>query len=150
MLTYFFKSLWYIILADYYLKYPWIFQQAAIACKDVISALKLHFSEFSIPQEVLSSNGLQFTVRKYQEFAAKYGFKLTTGIHYYPKGHEFIERQVQTIKNVLSKYAKDGFLSSLVGAEVNSTWQKDTITWYVAAVRAGENNPTCHYQTSHQ
>ena len=36
-------SSWYVIVADYYLKYPWIFQLAAISSKDVISALKFCF-----------------------------------------------------------------------------------------------------------
>ena len=39
-------SSWYVIVADYYSKYPWIFQLAAISSKDVISALKFSFSEF--------------------------------------------------------------------------------------------------------
>ena len=50
-------SLWYIIVADYYSKYPWIFQLAAISSKDVISALKFCFSDFCIPEEVISDNG---------------------------------------------------------------------------------------------
>ena len=36
-------SSWYVIVADYYSKYPWIFQLTAISSKDVISALKLCF-----------------------------------------------------------------------------------------------------------
>ena len=76
--------------------------------KDVISAFKLCFSDYGIPEEVICDNGKQFTSREYQEFAAKYGFKLTTSSPYHPKGHGFIERQVQTIKNLLNKCDKDG------------------------------------------
>ena len=60
--------------------------------KEVISALKFCFSELGIPEEVISDNGKQFNGREDQDFAAKYGFKLTTSSPYYPKGHEFIER----------------------------------------------------------
>ena len=52
---------------------------------------------------------------------AQYGFRLTTSSPYYPKGHGFIERQVQTIKNLLSKCDKDGSdpYLALPAAEVN-------------------------------
>ena len=56
-------SLWYVIFADYYSKYPWMFQLAAISSKDVISALKFWFSEFGIHEEVISDNGSQFPAR---------------------------------------------------------------------------------------
>ena len=82
-------SSWYIIVTDYYSKYPWIFQLAAISSKDVISALKFCFSEYGIPEEVISDNRPQFTAREDQDFAAQYGFRLTTSSPYYPKGPWF-------------------------------------------------------------
>ena len=74
----------------------------------MISALRFCFSDYGIPEEVINDNGPQFTAREYQDFAAQYGFRLTTSSPYYPTGHGFMERQVQTIKNLLSKCAKDG------------------------------------------
>ena len=114
-------SSWYVIVADCYSKYPWIFQLAAISSKDVIPTLKFCFSEFGIPEEVISDNGPQFTAKEYQEFAAQYGFRLTTSSPYYPKGHGFIERQVQTIKNLLRKCAKDGSDPYLALLQLRST-----------------------------
>ena len=69
---------------------------------------KFCFSEFGIPEEVISDNGKQFTGRDNKDFAAKYGFKLTASSPFYPKGHGFRERQVQTIKNLLNKCDGDG------------------------------------------
>ena len=114
-------SSWYVIVADYYSKYPWIFQLAAISSKDVITALKFCFSDYGIPEEVISDNGPQFTATEYQEFAAQYGFKLTTSSPYYPKDHGFIERQIQTIKNLLSKCAKDNSDPYLALLQLRST-----------------------------
>ena len=98
-----------------------MFQIAAISSKDVITALKFCFSEFGIPGEVISDNGSQFTAREYQDFAAQYGFRLTTSSQYYPKGHGFVERQVKTIKNLLSKCSKDGSEPYLALLQVRST-----------------------------
>ena len=56
-----YDSSWYVIVADFYSKYPWIFQLAAISSKDVISALRFCFSEFDIPEEVISDYGPKLT-----------------------------------------------------------------------------------------
>ena len=99
---------WYVIVADYYSKYPWIQAVPATASKDVISALKSCFAEYGIPEDVISDNGSQFTSQEYQLFAASYGFKLTTSSPHYPRGHGFVEQQVQTIKKLLTKCIQDG------------------------------------------
>ena len=114
-------SHWYIIIADYYSKDPWIKKLEAISSKELISVLKFCFSEFGIPEEVISDNGKQFTGKEYQDFAAKYGFKLITSSPYYPKGHGFIERQVQTIKNLLNKCEGDGTDHSLALLQLRAT-----------------------------
>ena len=115
------ESSWHVIVADYCSKYPWIFQLAAISSKDVISVLNFSFSEFGMPEEVISDNGPQFTAREYQDFAAQYGFRLTTSSPYYSKGHGFIERQIQTIKNLPSKHAKDCSDPDLALLQLRST-----------------------------
>ena len=45
---------WYVIVADYYSKYPWIQALPATTSKDVISALKSCFAEYGIPEDVIS------------------------------------------------------------------------------------------------
>ena len=67
------NSLWYIIVADYHSKYPWIFQLAAISFKDMISALEFCFSKFGVPEEVISDNGPQFTARMYKNLQLSMG-----------------------------------------------------------------------------
>ena len=61
---------WYVIVADYYTKYPWIQGLPATASKDVIFALKSCFAEYGIPEDVISDNGSQVTSQEYQLFAA--------------------------------------------------------------------------------
>ena len=69
----------------------------------MISILNICFTGFCIPEEVISDNGQQSTGKECLDFATKYGFKLTTSSAYYLKDHKPIERQVQTIKQLLSK-----------------------------------------------
>ena len=82
---------WYIIVADYGSKYPWIQALPATASIDVISALKSCFAEYGIPEDVVSDNGSHFTSQEYQLFAVSYDFKLTTSSPHYPRGHGFVE-----------------------------------------------------------
>ena len=112
---------WYVIIADYYSKYPYIKNLESISSKDVISVLKFCVSDFGTHEKVVSDNGKQFTGRKYQDFSAKYGFKLTTNSPYYPKGHGFIERQVQTINNILNKCHGEGTYHYLALLQLKAT-----------------------------
>ena len=99
---------WYLLICDYYSKFPVVHGLPATSSKDMISALSSSFAVFGIPEEIISDNGSQFSVKEYQDFAARYGFRITTSSSHYPRGHGFIECQVQTIKHIFAKCAEDG------------------------------------------
>ena len=99
---------WYILICDYCSKFPVVHGLPAILLKDVISALSSSFSVFCIPEEIISDSGSQFSAKEYQDFAARYGFRLTSSSPHYPRGHGFIKCQVQTIKHIFTKCAEDG------------------------------------------
>ena len=87
---------WYLLIADYYSKFLIIHSLPSLTSKDVISAVSSSISVFCIPDEIISDNGSQFVAKEYHDFAARYGFKLTTSSPHYPRGYDFIERQMQT------------------------------------------------------
>ena len=58
--------------------------------------------------EIISDSDSQFTAKEYQDFAARYGFRITTSSPHFLRGHGFIECQVQTIKHIFTKCAEDG------------------------------------------
>ena len=45
------KNKWFLIVTDYYSRYPYILKKSSIASKDVISALRLCFSVLGTPEE---------------------------------------------------------------------------------------------------
>ena len=65
---------WYLLIFDYYSKFPAVDGLPATSSKDVISALSSSFSVYGIPEEIISNNGSQFSAKEYQDFAARYGF----------------------------------------------------------------------------
>ena len=101
------KSKWYLLVADYYSKFSYILQMASMTSKDVISAQRFCFSLLGTPEEIISDNETNFTSRDYMEFATNWGFILTTSSLHYPKGHGFIERQVQTIMKLFTRCDED-------------------------------------------
>ena len=87
----------------------------------MISVLSFCFSVPDIPGDIICDNGKQFTSKEYKEFATQWGFTLTTSGPYYPRGHGFIDRQVQTIKNLLSRCDEDGSNHQIAQCELRGT-----------------------------
>ena len=112
---------WYLLIAENYSKFPVIHSLPSLTPKDVISAVSSSISVFGIPDEIISDNGSQFVTKEYHDFAARYGFKLTTSSPHYPRGHGFIERQVQNIKNVFNRCAEEGTDANLTVLQLRAT-----------------------------
>ena len=79
----------------------------SITSKGVTSALTSFTSVFGITDEIIIGNSSKFVAKVYHDFGSRYIFKFTTSSPHYPRGHGFTESQVQTIKNVFNKSAKD-------------------------------------------
>ena len=96
------KGCTYLLVVDYFSRYPEVIQLATTTSKKVIGALKSVFARHGIPEEVVSDNGPQFALDEMKEFAQHYGFHYCTSSPYYPQGNGHAERAVKTVKNLLS------------------------------------------------
>ena len=94
----------YLIVADYYSKYPFI-RKVTGQCTSatVVSLTKQIFSEHGIPTKVISDNGPHFDSHVYHKFASDWGFDHVTSSPRYPQSNGFIERAIQTVKATLKK-----------------------------------------------
>ena len=101
-------SSWYLLLADYYSKFPVVRKLRVQTSTEVIGIMKGVFSEYGIPKMLITDCGKQFTSEEFGQFAKAYGFEATTSSPYYPKGHGFIERHVQTVKKTMCKCREEG------------------------------------------
>ena len=112
---------WYIILADYYSKFPFVRKLNSLTTTAIIQVIQTILSEEGIPEIFICDNGTQFTSAEFQYFAKRYGFRVITSSPYYPKGHGFIERQVQTVKKILLKCKETGEDPNLALLSLRST-----------------------------
>ena len=64
----------YLLIVDYYSKFPDMIKLTNMSSKEVIEALKQTFSRYGIPKYVVSDNGPQFASEEYKAFSASYEF----------------------------------------------------------------------------
>ena len=68
-----------------------------------IQALKTFFSNFGLPDEIVSDNGPQFTAQQFQEFCKCNGIKHSRIPPYHPASNGAAERAVQVVKSAMKK-----------------------------------------------
>ena len=97
----------YLIIADYFSRYPYIKEIKSMTGKAVVKATKECFSIFGIPSEIISDNGPCY-LTEYNDMCQKLGITHTTVSPRHPQGNGFIERQVGYVKSVLIKCMESG------------------------------------------
>ena len=105
---FFFEQKWFLLVTDYYSKFPFVRKLSNLTAKCVIDAFKNILSEQGVPAKLICDNGKQFDAHEFRQFAEKYGFEVVTSSPHYPRGHGLIERHVETIKSAMAKSRHDG------------------------------------------
>ena len=97
----------FLVLVDYYSKYPEFTQLPDKTAKTIVGHTKSVCSRHGIPEEIISDN-MPFGSRRFCEFARDWGIKVTTSSPVYPQSNGQAERFVQTLKNLFKKADEDG------------------------------------------
>ena len=82
----------YLLVVDYFSRFPEVQQLRSTTSRSVISALK---GRHGVPETLMSDNGVS---AEFTEFARAYGFCHTTSSPHYPQANGLVERTVKTIK----------------------------------------------------
>ena len=98
----------YLLIVDYYSKFPEVVRLADQTAHSVIQAMKSVFARSGIPDLVFSDNAQQFTGYEFQAFKAKWEFEHRTSSPGFPQSNGQAERAVQTVKNIMKKAKKAG------------------------------------------
>ena len=102
----------YLLVVDYFSRYPEVIKLSSTTSKAVISSLKATFSRHGVPQVLMSDNGPQFDSSDMKEFATTYAFKHITSSPHYPQSNGLAERTVKTMKGLL-KHTNDPYMALL-------------------------------------
>jgi hypothetical protein len=100
----------YLIIADYQSKFPIVEKlDGNASSKKVADITEKIFSIFGIPNSLISDNGPQFIGKAFQDLMKKHGINHVTSSPHHPESHGFIERMIQTVKNLLTKSVNDPY-----------------------------------------
>ena len=100
----------YLIVVDYFSRYPEALKLPTTSAAVVIATLKSIFGRFGIPKTVVRDNGPQFSSQSFSEFAENYSFQHATSSPYFAQSNGQVQRTVQTVKRLLRE-ASDSHLA---------------------------------------
>ena len=93
----------YLLIVDYYSKYPFICKLREFSSKEVINIIKQIFAEQGVPEWLISDNGPHFNSQQFKEFAKGWDFEPLTSSPKYPQSNGMVKRCIQTIKGAIKK-----------------------------------------------
>jgi hypothetical protein len=92
----------YVLVVDYFSKFPFVVLLADKSASSVISVLKSLFAIYGAPLSLIADNML-FSSQLMREFARNWSFDITTSSPEYPRSNGQVERCIQTFKLLLKK-----------------------------------------------
>ncbi|GBL82434.1 Uncharacterized protein K02A2.6 [Araneus ventricosus] len=108
-----YKNSWYLLISDYYSRYPEIARLDRLTSAEVINHCKSIFSRHGIPDVVRSDNGSQFDPVKtveFKDFAKSYGLTHISSSPKFSQSSGLIEAAVKTVKDRIKK-SRDPYLA---------------------------------------
>ena len=100
-----FQSTTYLLIADYYRRFPVIRKIRSTNTSATTEILKQVFSEYGVPQTVMTDNGPPFSLKEFAAFANQYPFDHIMSSPCYPQSNGFIKHMVQTVKQCMKRCA---------------------------------------------
>ena len=97
------KGKQYLVVVDYYSRYPVISTLSALSSASVINKLKAMFATHGLPCEVVTDGGSQFTSAAFAEFAKQCEFVHTATSPHFPQANGEAERAVRTAKHIIKQ-----------------------------------------------
>ena len=98
------KGKQYVILSDYFSKYPLIREiPAPVTSAAVTRFIAEAVSIFGVPEQIRSDNGPQYSGESFKRFCKEYGISHITSSPHYPQSNGFIERQIGWLKPIIKK-----------------------------------------------
>ena len=112
---FYYKGRDYLLIVNYFSKYPEVARLSSKNSEAAIMAMKDIFAHHGILESLVADN-MPFNSVKFKDFASKWEFEVVTSSPHFPKSSGLVERNVQTIKQLLRKAdesKQDAFLALL-------------------------------------
>ena len=91
-----------MLMVDYFSKYPEVARLSHKNSEAVIFTMKHMFTCHGIPERLLADS-MPFNSLEFKNFASDWEIEVVTSSLHYPKSNRLVERNVQTIKQLLKE-----------------------------------------------
>ena len=98
----------YLPLVDYTSRYPIICKLTSMTAQHVIGHLKIIFSEYGLPDTIVSDNGPCYMAEAFTKIMQEYTVNHITSSPNYPQSNELAEMFLQTVKSLFYKAREEG------------------------------------------
>lgn len=102
-----------LIVIDAHLKWIEVIPLLTATVGTTIQQLRKLFSQFGLPETIVSDNGPQFTARKFQVFCSSNEIRHTLISPYHPSSNGLAERAVRIVKQGLRRITEGSMLEHL-------------------------------------
>ncbi|BHF61522.1 hypothetical protein SprV_0100449700 [Sparganum proliferum] len=106
----------YLILVDAYSKWPEIAPLNPATASATIAFLRRIFSQYGLPEVLVSDNGSQFISSSFEDFCGQHNIQHLRSPPYHPQSNGQAERFVDTFKRALLKARGEGTTDEIVQA----------------------------------
>ena len=101
-------------MVDLFSHFPVVRQLSGESTKLVLNALKVMFSDFEIPETIISDNGPCYKSQEFNIFFSRFDIKHLTGSAYNHQANAIAERSIQTVKHLMTKNPNDTWFTLLI------------------------------------
>ena len=98
----------FFIIVDAHSKWPEVVMMSSTTSQSTMEALRSTFSQFGLPEQLVSDNGPQFTSEEFAQFMRGNGIKHILCAPYHPSSNGLAERFVQIFKRAMRAGERDG------------------------------------------
>ena len=109
-----FQDKTYMVVVDLFSQFSVVRQLHGETMKLVLNALKSVFSDFGIPEVIISDNGPCYKSEEFHKFCARFDILYQTGASYNHQANSITEHAIQTIKHLMPKNQNDTWLALLI------------------------------------
>ena len=104
----------YVVAVDLFSRFPVVRQLHGESTKLVLDALIDIFSNFGIPETIISDNGPCYKSQEFNSFCTRFDINHITGASYNYQANSIAEHMIQTIKQLMVKNQNDTWLAMLI------------------------------------
>ena len=98
----------YLLIVDYMSRFFVVHKLMSTKVQQVLSQMKLIFSEYSWPETIVSDNGPCYSAETFTKLMTDCSVNHITSSPHYPQSNGLAEKYVQIVKNVFYKTQEEG------------------------------------------